>query len=57
MINADKMTTEELIRYTQLDETSSARELELCLRLADALDEIEALTRDVQFQKSLKFVN
>lgn len=57
MINADKMTNEELIRYTQLDGAASGRELELTLRLADALDEIEALTDELKVQRHLPFVD
>ena len=57
MINVDKMTPEELIRYTQLDDAATARELELTLRLADALDEISALEEELRAQRHLTFVD
>lgn len=56
MIAVDKMTNEELIRYTNLDDARSARELELALRLSDALDEIAELEKDIDVQRRLHFV-
>lgn len=57
MITVDKMTDEELIRYTHLDNQASARELELVLRLQNALDEVSALEIELQPQRRLPHVD
>ena len=47
MTGFDSMTTDQLMQHVRLDSNASERELALLDRLVGAIDEIDALTRDV----------